>query len=131
MSLTNSRVKIKNDGQLRNYISYFQSVTTVGIISRGYTMLDAEKKAKEKFVGSDISCGIVSQTPFEISETEPWNPDFYGFMPSGNLDANMLFGFNDITKQRIAEKMDKKAEEVTEADYVSFVKNAVEKSLQN
>ena len=72
MTVTRNRIKIKNwqrpnDDKLRNYISYFQSVTTVGIVSKGYTLIDAEQKAKDKFKGSDFSCGIVSQTPFEIS----------------------------------------------------------------
>lgn len=130
MPVTRERVKIKQDGDLRNYISYFQSVTTVGMVNSAHNLQEAEDKAKRKFRSSDLSCGIVGQTPFEISETEPWNPDFTGcYSPIDDTHSNMSFNMNDETKHRIAEKLQKSVEDVTDDDYVEFVRGAVENCL--
>jgi hypothetical protein len=55
---------------MEKYISYFQSVTTIGIVSEGNSFEEAESFSIEKFNSQDLSCGILSQTPFEISDTE-------------------------------------------------------------
>jgi len=130
MPVTRERTKIKQDGQLRNYISYFQSVTTIALINPARSLQEAEDKAKRKFSSSDLSCGIVAQTPFEISETETWCPDFAGcYLPIDNSSGKMSFDLNGVTKQRIAEKLQKSVEDVTEEDCVLFVKEAVESCL--
>ena len=120
----------KQDETLRSYISYFQSVTTIGIINLAHNIQEAEDKAEDKFYNSDLSCGIVAQTPFERSDTEIWSPDFTGcYMESDNNYGKMSFNMNGETKQRIARRLSKTVDEVTEDDYVEFVKNALEHSL--
>lgn len=127
---TRTRTKLKQDGQNRTYISYFQSVMTIGIVNTARSIQEAEQKAREKFSREDLSCGIVGQTPFEISETEVWNPDFAGcIIPIDDKNGSMSFNLNDTTKQRIAAKMGVPPQEVTEDDYVEFVKSALERSL--
>ena len=61
-----------------SYISYFQSVITIGVVNQAKSVNEATKKAKKRFKqewGNGFSCGIVGQTPFEISETELCNPE--------------------------------------------------------
>ena len=128
--MTKHRVKVKQNGGLQNYISYFQSVVTVGIINSAHSLEEAEEKAKSKFMSSDLSCGVVGQTPFEISETEPWNPDFTAYYMQVDSDnPNMSFNINDVTRLRIAQKLCKSVQDVTDEDYVDFLKSALEKSL--
>ena len=130
MTVTRNRVKVKQNGELQNYISYFQSVVTLGIINSAHSIEEAEDKAKSKFRSSDLACGIVGQTPFEISETEPWNPDFAAsYMPSNGDKPNISFNMNNITRVRIAQKLCKPVQDVTDDDYVDFLKSALEKSL--
>lgn len=58
----------------RNYISFFQSVTTIGIINRAANPKIAELKARLKLNKSDFMCGVVNQTPFELQDTDEWVP---------------------------------------------------------
>lgn len=58
----------------KNFISYFQSVTTIGIVNRCKSAEEAEKKANMKLKKSDFMCGVMGRTPFELSATEEWNP---------------------------------------------------------
>jgi len=61
-----------NNTGLKNYITYFQSVTTIGIVSQGKTPEEAENKSLKKLESSDISCGLVNQTKYEIGGTDEW-----------------------------------------------------------
>lgn len=56
----------------KNFISYFQSVTTVGIFSQGLDAEEAEEKAISRLQNEGSSCGILDVTPLELSETEHW-----------------------------------------------------------
>jgi len=76
MSVTRNRIKIKHDGEPNNYISYFQSVITIGIVSRARSIAEAEKQSRLKMDSSKFTSGLINQTPFTISETEPWSPSF-------------------------------------------------------
>lgn len=62
----------KNCKKEKNFISYYQSVTTVGIVSKAKNIKEAEEKAKQKVVNFGFVCGLVSQTPMELSGTEEW-----------------------------------------------------------
>ena len=127
--ITQDRTKIKRERNSHNFISYFQSVMTVGIVSSAKNIEEAERKSSKKFKNSDMSCGIISQTPFEISDTEPWNPDFSGFIMRTDNQDNIVMDFNDVVKSKIAKKLNKDIDDVTDDDYVDFVKKSVEKNL--
>ncbi len=71
MSVTKKIAEIKKDKE-KNFISYFQSVTTIGVISKARNIKEASKKAQEKINQSNFACGIVNQTAMELSETEEW-----------------------------------------------------------
>ena len=61
-------------GKMRSYISYFQSVTTVGIVSQAPNAKAAAKEAAKKIQSSELKCGIIAQTPFKVATTEEWRP---------------------------------------------------------
>jgi hypothetical protein len=125
--LTKMTVMNKKEGHLSNYISYFQSVMTVGIITSAISLDDAVIKANNKFNKSDLTFGMVSQSSFEMSETELWNPEFTGsYLPA---DGKMSFQINEKTKQKIAQKLKKSIDELTNDDCVDFVKGSIELSL--
>jgi hypothetical protein len=64
-----------NDSETKNFITYFQSVTTIGIVSRAKSAKEAEEKSSKKLANSEISCGLVNQTPYEIGGTDEWKVD--------------------------------------------------------
>lgn len=75
--VTTEHAKVRTIGHKpRNYISYFQSVTTIGIINRAITAREAESAARLKLKNSDFMCGVVGQTPFELHATDEWEPNF-------------------------------------------------------
>lgn len=62
--------KNKSSESENRYISYFQSVTTVGVITVAKNIEEAEKKAMVEFKRKeDVDCRIFNQTPFELSDT--------------------------------------------------------------
>ena len=65
----------ESEEDIKNFISYFQSVTTIGIINRSKSAIEAEDKAKQKISESDFMCGVIGQTPFEVSNTDEWEPN--------------------------------------------------------
>ena len=64
-----------NDSETKNFITYFQSVTTIGIVSRAKSAKEAEEKSSKKLGNSEISCGLVNQTPYTIGGTDEWKVD--------------------------------------------------------
>ena len=66
--------KAEKNNQLHNFITYFQSVTTIGIVSRAKTKDEARKESEQKFKGEKFTCGIVSQTKYKENITEEWKP---------------------------------------------------------
>jgi len=73
--VTTEHAKVSLNGRKkRHYISYFQSVSTIGIINRATTVREAESKAALKLKNSSFMCGVVNQTPFELHATDEWTP---------------------------------------------------------
>lgn len=107
----------------KNYINYFQSVITIGVITSGKNKQEAQEKSKGMFGKEDVSFGLVNQTPFEISDTELWEPDFIGCIDNGNIS----FCLNEKIKQKISNAIGK--ENITDKAYLDFVKASVEKAL--
>jgi len=64
-----------NKTEMKNFITYFQSVTTIGIVSRAKTAKEAEGKSTKRLKNSSVSCGIINQTPYTISDTDQWEID--------------------------------------------------------
>lgn len=112
----------------KSYISYFQSVTTIGIMTNGVSDQDAAKKAREKLLSKDgINYCHFDQTDFELSEVETWIPELDSVVSGGGV----AFKFNpdEKTKNIIAERLHKNVSEITDSDYHEFVRDAIQKGL--
>ena len=110
-----------------NYISYFQTTTTVGIVSKAASPAEAAAISKEKIEGGNLACGVLMQTPYELAETEVWKPGFTGFFSS--LSDDMTLPMNEDIKRRIATKLGKSVEELTDTELTGFLNNAIEQKL--
>jgi len=111
------------------YISYFQSVITVGILTNAKNKEEAEKLAKDKMSNKDgVNYCAFEQTDFEPTHTEEWNPEFELDFRNSNT-----FHFNpdDRTRNIIATRLQKNTEDLTEDDIGMFVKESLEKSLKS
>lgn len=74
VTTTNTATNVNNT-EMKNFITYFQSVTTIGIVSRAKDAAEAEKKSLKKLTNSEISCGLVNQTKYEVGGTDEWTVD--------------------------------------------------------
>lgn len=59
----------------QKYISFFQSVTTIGIVSSGKDAEEAQAKSELKMKNSDMTYSVIAHEPFTISETETWQEE--------------------------------------------------------
>lgn len=119
---------MKNKSEDRRFISYFQSVMTIGIMSRAKSVQEAEKKAQVKMKNKDgVNYCVFDQTPFELTGTEEWTPEFERDI--GEEGVSFKFNPDDKTKNIIATRLSKKVEDVTEDDIEDFVKQSVERAL--
>lgn len=135
--------KVRTTGEdYRNYISYFQSVATIGIINRAKTAKEAELKARIKLRNSDLMCGVVGQTPFELHATDEWVPSLEAcneFVSSDNpnnptnpippTNDPIILNLDDNTKRCIADKINKDVSALTKEDCSTFVKWCIEHGL--
>jgi hypothetical protein len=120
----------------RRWISYFQSIITVGVITNGNTMEEAEVKAKEMMKGKqdngdftmDLHYGVFQQTPFELSEIESYGAEIEPVI--GNSDSSFRVEPTEDVRGLIAEKLGKEARELTSNDMEDFVKGAIEAALK-
>ncbi len=121
----------------KRYVSYFQSVITVGVLNSAKTMREAEKKASKTINQKDIleegicHCSF-SQTPFSLVDSEEWIPEIEPTVTEDGLGwkFNPNFNPNEKTRAMIAKKMSKAPEDLTEENIRSFLKNSIEKSLK-
>jgi len=118
MPITHNRVKIKKhpQGQERNYISYFQSVTTLGIVSRAANSDEASEKAKCKIVNNGFTCGVINQTPMELSATEEWQPHSNAIPFLEDRKDSVIVNLNKKSRQLIANRMGIPVDKLTDRD---------------
>jgi hypothetical protein len=67
---SNKKNKLKNIPNY--YISYFQSVTTIGVISLAKNPKEAKIDATKRMKDSAFAHGVVGQTPMTFAMTEKW-----------------------------------------------------------
>jgi len=123
--------KPKELNQLNHYISYFQSVITIGILNVAEIEQEASKRAFEKLTNKDgVNHCFFDQTNFELEKTEQWKPEFSS-EALGEINGDMIFNINlsPETKSIIATRLQKDVEELTDADYANFLKESVQQSL--
>lgn len=142
--VTLEHTKVGSTGEkLRNYISYFQSVTTIGIINRARTSKEAEGKARRKLDNSDFMCGVVGQTPFELHATDEWKPslpDNHDATMDDTIDVDepvkiegnpIIVNFDQDMKDRLAKQVGRSVESFTAQDYKEFVDWAINFGIKN
>jgi hypothetical protein len=113
----------------RRYISYFQSVLTIGIMNDAVGYEDAEIKANEKLNDkNNVNYCVFEQTPFELTDTEVWDPEFETGATLNGLNIN--FNPDIKTKNIIATRLGKNIAEMTDSDYTNFVKESIEVALK-
>lgn len=135
MHITQNVEKIRTNygGKLRNFVSYFQSVTTVGVVTTARNPLEAEALAKSRITDGRFVSGIFNQTPYTLSETEEWKPEFSGVSvntgqdESNNVNLVLSLGEDVITK--IASKLNKQPSEISEDDCLQYLKSTLDSSL--
>ena len=134
MHVTKNVEKIRTlyGGKLHSFVSYFQSVITVGVITTARNPHEAESLAKEKLAQGNFVSGIFNQSPFTLAETEEWHPDVSGVAIGNNRaksNVDLVVSLSDDILNRIAKKLSKKPEEVNEADCLQFLKSTLDNSL--
>ena len=99
----------------RDFVSYFQSVITIGVMSKGASSKDAAKKARDKLSNKNgVNHCFFDQTDFALSSVEQWKNE----LDSKVSDDGLSFKFNpdDETKNIIATRLQKN---ILEAVYIS------------
>ena len=110
----------------KKYISYFQSVITIGIMSNGSTQKEAGEKARSKLLDvNGVNHCFFEQTDFDLTKVERWKPEIN--LEDMDLDG-MSFRFNPNchTKNIIATRLHKDVKDLTEEDYQRFVKESIQ-----
>lgn len=116
----------------KRYISYFQSVLTVGIMSRGKNEEEAERRANLIMQNKEngVNYCIFEQSPMEISHTEMFEPEFETD-PTSKDGIRFNFSPDEKTKNIIATRMGKRVEEMLDEDYERFAKESISINLGN
>jgi len=143
--ITTQHSRVKTTGeQPRSFISYFQSVSTIGIINRARSASEADEKARKKLSNSDFMCGVVGQTPFELYATDEWQPTLVSEeetnLPDGSLEITqvmqghvktdpIIVNLNEETKSRIAKKLGHKPTELSNESCMEFIKTILGEEL--
>ena len=112
----------------KKFVSYFQKVLTVGIMTYAKNTKEAEKKAWVKFKNQEgLNC-LYEESKFELSDTDEWCPE----IETSYTEDGVGWKFNpsDKTKEAIAKKIGKSVSDLTEEDFTNFIKDSVEKAVK-
>lgn len=113
----------------KKYISYFQKVVTIGVMTYAKNVKEAEKKAWVKFKDSEgLTYCLYEESKFELSDTDEWCPE----IETSYTEDGVGWKFNPSakTKDAIAKKIGKNIDDLTEEDFASFIKDSVEKAVK-
>ena len=115
----------------KQYISYFQSVITLGIVTDGENAEEASHRATIKMKESDcVNHCFFDQTSFESVATEEWRPEIEAEKTLTESGISFNFNPSDETKNVIATRLQKNASSLTDEDYQAFVKESLQTSLK-
>jgi len=123
-----------SEGKYNKYISYFQSVMTIGIMTCGKTLEEAEKAAKEKLKVSDLNYCHFEQTPLEHSDTEEWNPEFEIISEDPTEDKEALewtVKIGDEMKNVIASRAGVSPDNISQEHVNVFINDALVNLIEN
>ena len=113
----------KNE-EYKKYMSYFQKVTTIGVITCGKNMKEAYEEA-ELTVNSirPVERCFYDETQFELTDTEEWNPDIeiVSIDPTpDNKSLDYTIKANKEYSVFVAKSLGKKIENLTDKDFENF-----------
>ena len=114
--------------KIKKFISYFQSVTTVGIMTCAKNYKEASEQAKDILDARDINYCHFDQTGLELSDTVEWNPEFEIVSEDPTEDGHATewgVKIGDKMKNIMAERLGKSPDELTPADCSEFVSDAL------
>lgn len=134
MHITKNVEKVKTlyGGKLRNFVSYFQSVTTIGVVTTARNPIEAEALSKVKMEKGQFVSGIFNQSPYTLSETEEWQPNFSGVAIDDQKEENsvdIMLSLGEDTIAKIATRLNKQPNEISEDDCLQFLKSSLDNSL--
>ena len=117
------------DSLYKKYISYFQSVTTIGILTCGKSQEEAKALAEEKLRVSDMNYCHFDQTDLELSDTIEWNPDFEIISEDPTPDGKKLewtVKIGEPMRNIMATRMGVDPDHLTEEHVSTFVSDALQ-----
>jgi len=117
----------------KKYISYFQSVTTVGIMTCGKNMKSATEEAELKLKVKDLNYCHFEQTPLEYSGTEEWKPEFEIVSEDPTSDGEAIewtLQIGDNMRNIIASRAGVSVEGVTQTHVQEFVIDALTETVE-
>jgi len=113
----------------KRYISYFQSVITIGLLNVASSPENAAEKAKKRLTDENgVNHCFFDQTQFDLSETEEWVPD----IESEHDEGGFKFAFNPTPeiKNVLSTRLHKDINDLTDDDYTNFFKESIQSSLK-
>ena len=111
------------------YISYFQSVLSIGVMTYAKNSEKAASKAKLKLKDKGgVNYCVFDQTDFELSNTEKWEPEVDSQEVEGGIDFK--FKPDAKTKNIIATRLHKPVDSLTSDDLEQFAKESIERALK-
>jgi len=116
------------DEQYKKYISYFQSVTTIGILTCDKSHDDAMESAKEKLRVNDLNYCHFEQTDLELSDTVEWKPDFEIVSEDPTPDGKALewtVNIGESMRNVMATRSGVEPDELTDEHVSTFVGDAL------
>jgi hypothetical protein len=115
-----------------SYITYFQSVLTLGLVTRGDNEEEAEHEAEKRRRSNDVlNYCFFEQTPYEATSTEKWSPEFEREEQETDEGIKFILKPDSVTRNIIANKLRKKEEDLTPEDIEEFTKEAIDYALKN
>jgi len=117
----------------KKYISYFQRVQTIGVLSCGKGFDEAAREATALSKENPISRCFYDETEWELSDTAEYNPDIevVDVDPSPDGESiEMRFNFSKKTADLIANNIGKSTCDITSEDLNDVLKVAI-KSIIN
>ena len=113
---------------MKPYVSFFQSVITVGILNCTKTKADASKQAKEQLRNStDLNYCVFEQTPFAYSMTEAWDKEPCTLDRDGTVI--LKFKPSQEMKNVIGARLHKTSKDLTHDDVVEFIKESLKLTM--
>jgi len=114
----------KGHNGYNKYMSYFQKVTTVGVVTCATNKEEASKLAEiEMTDGNTVERCYYDETKFKLSDTQEWNPDFeiISVDPSAdNKHLDYTIKANEEYSKCVSEFCGKPVGELTDKDYENF-----------